>query len=499
MKQLQSLIFLLIPYFLSASTYYIDPTGGKDTNSGLSSQEAWKSFNRLADLRLSAGDHVVLKRGEIFKQLLELSGQGSFMEPIVVSTYGQGPKPVIMAPDHSLYAVRIRNSSYLQLKDIEVVNTGSTVLPSRTGVKLESKNYGTAHAIVLSGLDIRDVNGSLVKSEGGGSGILIESRGDSILSNFDALVIEDCTIKRCQRNGMIWSANWNRNDRWFPSTNTIIRNNFIEGVPGDGIVPIACVNTLIEFNKMIDCPETLPQTEAAAGFWPWSCDNTTIQFNEVTGHNAPWDAQGFDSDYNCRNTVIQYNYSHQNAGGFVLICNSGESQDQIGNIGTRVQYNLSIDDGNRTRPTRVGMFSPSIHIAGPAKETSIYRNIIYAGPKSADNVHRSILTSDSWGGYADQTKIFENLFIAQQKSSFDLQASTNNLTMDNTFIGQFDSHVSLEKTNKMNPERHTYSAEVLRSKFLKIKRIAQGMQDIVYIDRQAIEDFFAQIPSPNAE
>lgn len=492
MKKIQLLILLLMPYFLSASTYYLDPTAGKDTNSGLSPQDAWRSFNKLANLRLNAGDCIALKRGEVFDQVLELSAQGSFLEPIVVSAYGQGHKPIIRAPDHSLYAVRIFNSSYLQLKDIEVVNTGSTILPTRTGVKLESSNYGTAHTLVLSGLDIRDVNGSLVKGEGGGSGILIESRGDSILSNFDALLIEDCTIKRCQRNGMIWSANWNRYHRWFPSTNTIVRNNFIQGVPGDGIVPIACVNTLIEFNKMVDCPEILPQTEAAAGFWPWSCDNTTIQFNEVTGHNAPWDAQGFDSDYNCRNTVIQYNYSHQNAGGFVLICNSGESRDQIGNIGTRVQYNLSIDDGNRIKPTRVGMFSPSIHIAGPAKETSIYRNIIYAGPKSAENVHRSVLTSDSWGGYADQTKIFENIFIAQQKSSFDLQSSTKNLTMDNTFIGEFDSKVILAKTNRMNPDLKGYSAEALRARFLKIKCIAQGQQEIVYLDRQALEDFFDQ-------
>ena len=73
---------------------------------------------------------------------------------------------------------------------------------------------------------------------------------------------------------------------------------------------------------MRDCPDVLPMTEAAAGIWPWSCDNTTIQFNEVYGHKAPWDAQGFDADYNCNNTIIQYNYSHDNYGGLVLVCNN---------------------------------------------------------------------------------------------------------------------------------------------------------------------------------
>lgn len=80
---------------------------------------------------------------------------------------------------------------------------------------------------------------------------------------------------------------------------------------------------------MRDCPDMLPDTEAAAGIWPWSCDNTLVQFNEVSGHKAPWDAQGFDSDWNCRGTVIQYNYSHDNYGGLVLVCNDGTADASL--------------------------------------------------------------------------------------------------------------------------------------------------------------------------
>lgn len=43
---------------------------------------------------------------------------------------------------------------------------------------------------------------------------------------------------------------------------------------------------MIEYNVMRDCPDMLPDTEAAAGIWPWSCDNTLVQFNEVSGHKA---------------------------------------------------------------------------------------------------------------------------------------------------------------------------------------------------------------------
>lgn len=112
------------------------------------------------------------------------------------------------------------------------------------------------------------------------------NKGQDVISTFDGLTIENCIIRRCERNGMIWSSYSSRNN-WHPSTNTVVRKNLIEEVPGDGIVPIGCEGALIEYNLMRNCPGTLPHSEAAAGFWPWSCDNTVLQFNEVSDHKSP--------------------------------------------------------------------------------------------------------------------------------------------------------------------------------------------------------------------
>ena len=76
---------------------------------------------------------------------------------------------------------------------------------------------------------------------------------------------------------------------------------------------------------------------------------------------------GFDSDWNCRGTVIQYNYSHDNYGGLVLVCNDGtaDASFNVGNLGQLiVRYNVSIGDGVAAEPTRAGMFSPAVHLAG---------------------------------------------------------------------------------------------------------------------------------------
>lgn len=185
---------------------------------------------------------------------------------------------------------------------------------------------------------------------------------------------------------------------------------------------------------MRNCPGTLPHGEAAAGLWPWSCDNTVIQFNEVSGHKAPWDAQGFDSDYNCRSTTIQYNYSHDNDGGLVLICNSGTAPG-AGNQGSAVQYNVSINDAIRPRATRSGIFSANIHIADPCRNTLVRRNVLHVNPKTEPFIDRSIITSDAWDGYADSTAFRENVFYVPQESEIRLNRSTRNTFDGNYYLG----------------------------------------------------------------
>lgn len=465
-------------------SYYLDAVNGNDNRSGLSKAKAWKSLEKVRGLQLEPGDKILLKRGTVFTGELEISGQGTSDNRIYVEAYGEGSKPCIVGNDTSLYAVRIFNSDYLTLQNIEIVNTGKERKPFRTGLKIECKDYGVSRNIVVDSVDVRDVNGSLVKEKGGGSGILIVNGGKDVISVFDSLTIQNCCIRRCSRNGMIWAA-YSSRENWHPSKHTVVRRNLIEEVPGDGIVPIGCDSTLIEYNIMRNCPDILPDSEAAAGIWPWSCDNTVIQFNEVSGHKAPWDAQGFDSDWNCCNTLIQYNYSHDNDGGMVLICNSGDSPASfnVGNIGTVVHYNISVNDGLRKRPTRVGMFSPIIHLAGPVKRTTIRNNIIMAGWKSTKEADRSMMTFDSWGGYPDSTFVTRNIFNAPEVSTFNFTKSTNNFFEGNYYQGEF-TNIPVEPKGKEMLDREYERL----SKLLETVEIG-GTQG-TFVNRKAIHKLF---------
>ncbi len=87
----------------------------------------------------------------------------------------------------------------------------------------------------------------------------------------------------------------------------------------------------------------------AGGFnvaiWQWSTDNTLIQLNEAGFTHGLLDGQGFDSDYNSRDTTLLYNFSHDNEGGFLLVCTPAkfDPAENLGNTGTLVRHNCELE------------------------------------------------------------------------------------------------------------------------------------------------------------
>ena len=476
-------------------TYYVDAENGNDDAAGTSAEKAWRSLAKASTAVLKPGDMLLLHRSQTHVGELDIKGIGTQEKPILVTGYGSGANPVVKGFDNSDWAVRVKNSSYLTVRGLEVINTGKDVKAGRTGLKVECLDYGVSAHITIDSIFVHDVNGSLVKEQGGGSGILIHNGGRTVASRFDGLTISNCHLLRCQRNGIIWTAYYDRRN-WLPNLNVVVRGNLLEQVPGDGIVPLGCDGALVEYNVMRDCPDTLPASEAAAGIWPWSCDNTVIQFNEVSGHKAPWDAQGYDCDYNCRNTIIQYNYSHDNYGGMVLICDSGNERNySIGNDGSIVRYNISIGDGIRPVPTRTGkMFSPSIHVAGRVTNTNVSRNIIHVNVKPTADCDRTMICSDSWDGYADNTSFTENIFYSPEPSRFDMTKSTRNTFQHNWYLGKFESQPvdAASQTSSSVYQKTVIDADPQGYEALRQLMTATSHYGVLghTVDKEKIERFF---------
>lgn len=428
------IINLLFSLQSRSATYYLDSKDGNDSQSGLSKDKAWKTLDKINALVLMPGDSVLFRSSTIYSGQLKISCKGKPDRKIVFSSFGKGKKPRVDGNGVFTEAVLIFNSEYLKFENFEITNHGDQPKARRMGLHLVLDNFGISHNTEIVNLSVHDVNGSNVKKEGGGAGIHWTNGGRKVKSAFDGLRIENCRIERTDRNGITSSGYWSRKD-WFPSRNVVIKNNYLNDIGGDGIVPIGCDGTLIEHNYLYHAGQRFPEGDAAAGIWPWSCDNTVIQYNEVAYTAGPWDSQGFDSDWNCKNTVIQYNYSHNNEGGFLLVCNDGSSRKpvNIGNIGTIIRYNVSFNDGSRTTSKNAG-FSPIIHISGPVSNTKIYNNVIYLEKKPV-GTDSTLIEMGNWNGYADSTLIANNIFYVKGTADYQLAKSTRNYYLSNIYYG----------------------------------------------------------------
>ncbi len=69
---------------LGRTAYHIDPAKGDDANSGLTRDQAWKTFRRINQLRLAPGDRVEIVAPGSFDQTLALAGAGTAEAPVEV-------------------------------------------------------------------------------------------------------------------------------------------------------------------------------------------------------------------------------------------------------------------------------------------------------------------------------------------------------------------------------------------------------------------------------
>lgn len=252
--------------------FHVDSLTGDDANDGLAAANPWKSLDKVNSTVFEAGDKILFKAGSRYQGQLKPQGSGRLVAgrpvPIVIESYGQGERPRIDAAGEFDAALYIHNVEYWEINNLELTNQGPDPKPRRKGVFVHIEDYGTASHIHLKNLYIHDVNGTCRKSDGASGGIRWQTRGRQKRSRLNGFLVEDCHIVRCERDGIMGAGHIQRGEDWFPSLNVVVRNNLIEEVPGDGIVPIACDGALVEHNVMRKGTRLLPQGTRRRAFGP---------------------------------------------------------------------------------------------------------------------------------------------------------------------------------------------------------------------------------------
>ncbi len=403
--------------------YYIDATNGNDAASGESPQLAWKTLDRINREPFIPGDSILFRSGDAWLGQLAFRGSGIPGKQIVIGAYGNGPKPVINGAGTVENTVQFFDQQYFTLQDIHITNTG-TAAEFRRALYIRAEDMGSVRSIALRRLEISDVNGSMTgevsKNNGG---IFLEISGSSKPTWFDTLTIEDCYIHDVDRTGISNRSSWDErsltnNVNWVPSRNIVIRNNTIANIGANGMIVRVARKPLMEYNLFTRCG----LKGSGNACFSFNTDSAVWQYNEAcfTKYNAnDDDAGGFDSDYNSKYTIIQYNYSHGNEYGALLV--TGGPGGNF-NDGTVVRYNVLADNGDHV-----------IRTSGQATNTLIYNNTVYSRSALGGI---SVVWHKSWEGYSKNTKYYNNIFqVLGSGANVTLGQSTGNLFDYNLWSG----------------------------------------------------------------
>lgn len=433
----------------AAGSYYIDSAGGNDGNPG-TIDAPWKSFAPLEKVKLVPGDHVYLKRGSVFEgQQLSFTGMGTKQAPIVIDAYGDGEAlPRLDGNGKVENVISLYNQEHIEISNLEItntsldydssfgLNTSNNKSQALRAINISAKDFGTVSGIHITNCYIHDINGNISLKWNGG--IFFDVQADvsggaliGVPTKYDDVLIEGCTFVNVDRSGIklvnsAWCNQWEPNNKavpvnWYPSTNVVVRNNYMEKIGGDGITTRDTKGALIEYNLVKDC--RYQNTSYNVGIWPFQASGTVIQYNEAYNTHSTMDGQGFDCDHASSYSLMQYNYSHNNEGGFMLIMGG------YPHTAPTVRYNVSQNDCDKAFEFSQGIPNGTI----------IYNNTLYSDTVLPRGI--LFLSNSAAGLGVNDMFLFNNLFCYPEGQTFFFQnGDTGKLTAaanlyNNAYVG----------------------------------------------------------------
>jgi len=421
-------------------TYFVSPSGN-DNNSGLSAKQAWRTIEKVNQVTFRPGDTLLLQSGGFWYGQMQPQGSGKAGEPICIDSFGEGSKPVINTGIAEGAAIRLVNQSWWEIRNIEISSAAKPELGiGRQGiVALFEGNNSVIEHITIENCYIHDIWGQLgghSEHTGYNSAAIyvgtVLSRGRKTKNSFyDDILIQNNRIERVDKCGIVVYKGRN---------NVMVRKNIMDNLGGDGIFVNGPYRGVIEYNNVKrSCMRSGdPDLPGGEDFWPhtaaiWiqDCEETIMQYNEVydTGRQpGNGDGEAYDFDFNCKNCILQYNYSKNNH-GFLLIM-----YHTFGNI---IRYNISENDQSHL-----------IQMQGNIDEENlIHNNIFYVDYGTID------IDFYCGDGSKDKTKLGawfrNNIFYATGQGRFRKVYTAGNV------IGRhFDDKVNLPDSVEGTIYRH---------------------------------------------
>ncbi len=389
---------------------------------------------------------VIDRYGEGADPIIDTNGQGVWFQ-----NYGQRlDNAWHKYQGYVSSSILLYDTEYIEIQNLEIVNDNpeidtvynATDMMDRTGVAAVAQDKGTIDHIHLKNLKIHDVIGNVYNKHMNNGGIYFtvylphdaqmgtpsDNKADFIssetgISRYNDVLIEGCSVINTNRWGIAvgYTGFWNKFTNMeisnediakYGSTNVVIRNNYVKDAGGDSITLMYCDKPLVEYNvsdgaaRQMHSGDYSPQGETqrfAAGIWPWKCKDAVFQYNEAFDtqnvNNENGDGQAWDADWS-DGTIYQYNYSHNNGGGCLMVCLNEAYR-------TTFRYNVSQNDLRAVLDT---FGSPKAHI---------YNNVFYIAenvPVYRDRSNGEALLENNIFYYSGNEEKEENWTVGNNKT-----------------------------------------------------------------------------------
>lgn len=356
------------PSLASAEVFYVSPDGN-DANSGLSPARAWKTAHRVNKIKLSAGDQVLFEGGEKFQGpvLLDREDQGSTNNPIVFGSYdGSASGPATIAAGTGI-GIDVHNTSNLRISGLRIIGDGVDQ-NSASGIRLLSSQNDGSTDIEIENVEI---------SGFGKYGISIGTWKS--LTGYRNVRVLGSSFHGNRLAGIFTWGPWGPGI--YAHSDILIRDcSAYDMKYGSGITLSSVNGGMVERCVAYENGE---KVSGAVGIWAWDCNNIVFQFNEsYRNRTIGVDGDGFDFDGGVTNSIMQYNYSHDNDSAGFLLAQYAYAPQAMENI--TIRYNISENDCQKRGYGAIHIWNNEG--AERIRNVRIYQNTVYMASNPGRNV-----------------------------------------------------------------------------------------------------------------
>jgi hypothetical protein len=334
----------------TGTTYYVSPSG-KDSNDGKSEATPWQTLGKVMTTSYQAGDSVLLEGGASFTGCMTFTKgmvQSTVDAPFLLGSYGTGSfKLTADCVAQYAAAITVEGVSGFVLTDAVIRGDAGG---ARYGVYIKNETSGA----VGRGVRVQncDISGFYTKEP--------MSFGGEIFVNGIPYGLDEVSILNNTLHGSDGPTSLDDNGiTGYGSgtniTNVLYQGNTVydiggkpggaNGTVGNGILLSGVDGGVAQYNVVYRCGGNTTTCGGPGGLWAYGVNNVTLQYNEVYGMSpvgvmsggCDWGA--FDLDGGVTNSLVQYNYAHDNVGpGYLTYIDKTWS-------GNTFRYNIGQNNG----------------------------------------------------------------------------------------------------------------------------------------------------------